>query len=891
MDKTYKSKILYIDDNLIDRVAFGRYFKDRSLAYDYSLASSLHEAEELLDHELYDAVIIDYNLGDGTAFDLFERLVGIPFIIVTGAGDQEIAVKAMKAGAYDYIVKDNDSNHLHTIPLVVDNAINRKKVEEELRKYRTELEDLVQMRTADLRKEIEERKKVEKALRISEEKFSSVVKSAKDAIVTIDEYGKIVDWNHAANEIFGYSRQEAKGMEIESIIPDIQETHYRNTFKDEDKEDINSKTHVLKGISSDNAEIPLELTLASWQTNEGMFLTGIIRDISERRKKEEAILLQTKILTNINNMFHEVIQSRSYKEVAENCLERIVKVTGGRGGFLGKIVDGKLSRIRACSEEIRLKYSRMEDIDELKERTKILLNDSLAIRDGIVELRKLKKNEIDCLGLEECGIICIPIKEGDEVVSIVCIIGHEYNFTDKERVAGEHLAVVMSEILSRKKAEYALLESEERKDLALRGADLGMWDYHVGSNCVIMDERASEIMNMAAGNTELSIEDWIAGICQEDQENVRNALEIYKQNSEKMHQTEFRVKDSSAAYKWIMNRARVVATDSNKEAIRITGTMLDISENKEAEMEILRLNAELEQKVRDRTKDLEYALSNVRYENNERKKIQDRLEQSNYELKILNNALADESHKLIKLNEKLTQSEKDLKLANDSKDKFFSIIAHDLKNPLQGLLLSSELLNKMSERKDYEKIDKHIKRVISTTNILKNLLNNLLTWSRSQRGVIDFRPEYVDMRDMVLSTIQLCKMDADKKNIIIDSEVEEGLVVHVDKNMIMTVLSNIIFNAIKFTRPGGKVLCTASRGVTGLEVGIIDNGIGIDKEDINKLFRLDKLHTTIGTDNEKGTGLGLIICKEFIEEHGGKIWVESERERGSSFKFTIPKVK
>jgi signal transduction histidine kinase len=169
-----KDKILFIEDDRVDQMAFERYVRTNEFPFNYQIAGSVGEAVEILAHEKFDAAVVDFLLGDGTAFDLFESLQGTPFIVITGTGDEGVAVKAMKAGAYDYVVKNTDSGHLQTIAITLENAIKRKRAEDELENYRKNLEELVNQRTVELRKEIEERKKTEEMLKAQNEKIAAL---------------------------------------------------------------------------------------------------------------------------------------------------------------------------------------------------------------------------------------------------------------------------------------------------------------------------------------------------------------------------------------------------------------------------------------------------------------------------------------------------------------------------------------------------------------------------------------------------------------------------------------------------------------------------------------------------------------------------------------------
>jgi signal transduction histidine kinase len=168
------------------------------------------------------------------------------------------------------------------------------------------------------------------------------------------------------------------------------------------------------------------------------------------------------------------------------------------------------------------------------------------------------------------------------------------------------------------------------------------------------------------------------------------------------------------------------------------------------------------------------------------------------------------------------------------------------------------------------------------------LLENLLEWANSQRGKMPFDPVTVNVSRLFSEEILVLKEIAISKNITLKSSIPDNLTIMADENMIKTILRNLISNAIKFTNKNGSVITGASVTDNNVEISVCDNGIGMTKETIAKLFRLDANLSTRGTENEKGTGLGLILCKEFVEKHGGKIWAESIPGNGSTFKFILP---
>lgn len=251
-------------------------------------------------------------------------------------------------------------------------------------------------------------------------------------------------------------------------------------------------------------------------------------------------------------------------------------------------------------------------------------------------------------------------------------------------------------------------------------------------------------------------------------------------------------------------------------------------------------------------------------------------------------AFIDISEKVERENQLKSLSEK-LKELNATKDKFFSIIAHDLKNPFNSILGFSELMIKNVSKYSAPEIERFIGIIHSTSKNAYNLLENLLNWSRSQTGTIEFIPGLYDLNDIISANIELVKNYALKKNIRIIFEPVGKCYVEIDKNMLDTVLRNLLTNSIKFSFPGEKVVVSVESFEENYRICIKDYGIGIEKENLEKLFRIDSKYSSYGTNQEKGSGLGLIISKEFIERNKGKIWVNSEFGKGSEFYITLHK--
>jgi signal transduction histidine kinase len=229
-----------------------------------------------------------------------------------------------------------------------------------------------------------------------------------------------------------------------------------------------------------------------------------------------------------------------------------------------------------------------------------------------------------------------------------------------------------------------------------------------------------------------------------------------------------------------------------------------------------------------------------------------------------------------------------LQAMNAEKDKFFSIIAHDLRSPLSAFVAATQILTEEIQSMNIDEIKNITLSMKSSATNIYTLLENLLEWSRLRRGGLDFVPEKLNLREKVNDCIDVLSESARKKAIQINVAIPAEIVICADNHMIDTVVRNLVSNAIKFTRVGGKIRVEALSFDSHVELKVIDSGIGMTDELKRKLFLLSEKTSRPGTEGESSTGLGLLLCKEFIEKHGGKIWVESKVENGSTFTFSIP---
>ncbi len=272
------------------------------------------------------------------------------------------------------------------------------------------------------------------------------------------------------------------------------------------------------------------------------------------------------------------------------------------------------------------------------------------------------------------------------------------------------------------------------------------------------------------------------------------------------------------------------------------------------------------------------------------RKLQQELRQQNETLERYAEMLAQKNDELKAKNAELDEKNSQLNLLNADKDKFFSIIAHDLRNPIGALRELPQLIAENLDNYSKDELRRLITMQRDAARNLFELLENLLTWSRMQRGLIEFNPEPIQVSALVQRSIALLTPSAAQKAITLTQAVNPSLLGMADHKMIDAVVRNLISNAIKFTNSGGTIEVSGNDDGAFMTIAVKDNGVGIGEQFLPKLFRIDEQYRRTGTANERGTGLGLILCKEFVERNGGEIRVESKIGNGSTFSFTLPKI-
>jgi len=272
----------------------------------------------------------------------------------------------------------------------------------------------------------------------------------------------------------------------------------------------------------------------------------------------------------------------------------------------------------------------------------------------------------------------------------------------------------------------------------------------------------------------------------------------------------------------------------------------------------------------------------------DKQKANNLLQRQNIEIQQQKEEITSQAEQLELVNHTLETNRDELQVLNKTKDKFFSIIAHDLKNPIGALMGNTEILMNAGSSINDEQRNEFYQIINFSAKHTYSLLDNLLNWARTQTGSIKHNPKNTSLTGLIKENITLLDANAKNKNINLFTDVTDDIRILSDPNMIKTVIRNLITNAIKFTHDQGSIKISVETEDDIAKIHITDSGVGISEENIAKIFKVGEHHSTQGTNNEAGTGLGLVICREFVEKNGGRIWVTSKECVGTTFSFTVP---
>ncbi|MDD2307270.1 MAG: PAS domain S-box protein [Prolixibacteraceae bacterium] len=794
----------------------------------------------------------------------------------------------------------------------------------------------------ELKAENEKYRKTEDELKDSEELFRNIFEYHTAVKLIIDpDTENIIDANQAAVTFYGWTKEQLKQMKIQEI----------NTFTPEEamqsmerakanKQNYFEFCHRL----ADGSIRDVEVFSSSIQVKGKVLLHSIVHDVSDRKRAEQEIKQEVsrfESLYRINQFSADTIQ-----QLLDFALGEAISLTKSKIGYIFFYDENKKEfNLNTWSKEVMRQCSVMEpqtvyELDKtgiwgeaVRQRKSIMVNDfeapnclKMGIPEGHAQLQKF---------------LTIPVFSGEKIVAVVGVANKQDDYNDIDILQLSLMMDAVWKSVLRQKSEEDIAASEARLKRAELSSSSGNWELHLDSQTIYTSDGARMIYGLDSDQIDYSI---IKSIPLPEYRPLLN--EVMKNLIEKNipYDIEFKIKTLGTG---IIKNIHSIAT-FDKERRTVFGVIQDITDRKRSEealresenkfrtlftqmsegfalhelvydvthkavdYKIIDVNPAFEKQIGIQAENAKGALASQLYgvspapfldiyakvaETGEHHFFQTYFSplDRHFQISVFSpnpgyfaTIFVDITERK-KAEEALKNNETYLRELVATKDKFFSIIAHDLKNPFNSILGLSNLLVEQIQEKNFDGIEEYARIIQKSSTTVFDLLMNLLEWARSQTGRMEFSREYIELGALINEVIELSNESAHQKSITIIKELPRNLLVYADKAMINTILRNLISNAIKFTYPGGQIIISAEKKPDELKISISDNGIGIKKEAIGKLFRIDENNTRIGTQNERGTGLGLILCKEFIEKHHGKIWVESELGKGSKFSFTIPK--
>lgn len=559
-------------------------------------------------------------------------------------------------------------------------------------------------------------------------------------------------------------------------------------------------------------------------------------------------LMTIQKLNHVYKLLTEVEQAIVKNNARDSLLNEICTIIANEGSYslvwIGILNSqtGCLELIQRCKSENKYYLTLQAGItqkfvDSQYPSTKAVNEGKSFISNNLQNDLSIEELRVKAIPGEFHSMAVIPLQQCSETIGAFYFYAYETGyFTNEEIKLLERLSADLSYALDKIKQEEILYQSEH--ELRIRAKEIeailsciadGVVVYDNNGRIVLSNSTADQILKFPRYERELTIEERLSG---------GNQTWSEDEDNRKLNIQEIPAFQSYMYGKTIRNHIFLIRSDGDGHWVNVSSAPLIVS---------------------GKTTGAVVSLSDI---------------------------------SKLKMNEKaLMESENRLRELNATKDKLFSILSHDLKGPFTSIVGFSELLIEDIRKKNFDEIENFAKVIIDSSENAMNLLTNLIEWSRLQTGRIKFNPEEFDINIIISEVLDLLLASASQKSIIINSDIPPRLNVFADKFMIGTVLRNIISNAIKFSYQDGIILISGLKNNSAVIIKVSDNGVGMNQKVLKKLFKFEENFSTPGTQNEKGTGLGMIICKEFITKHNGKLWVESEIGKGSSFFFTLPSLR
>lgn len=745
--------------------------------------------------------------------------------------------------------------------------------------------------------DITSKKETERILEESEEKFRTITNSAQDAIILINNRGNIIFWNKAAEIIFQYQKSEVIDKNLHNILAPSQfQNDYKKAleiFAQTGSGNAINKILELTAIKKDGTHIPVELSLSSLKLNNQWNAVGIIRDISERKIKEIELKESEERFKLLSELTFEGIVIHK-NGIAIDCNQSFLNILGyNKDEIIGKnmlsiihkdyhdIVKSQIPNEKSLPYEILgIKKDKTLIPIELEAKTTTFNNEKtkvVAVRD-ITERKKVQNKFIesekkyhDLFEFSPNASVIIDLKGfvkdcNNTITDYTGLLKNELigkHFTQLPLFSGKqiptYLKIFKNMILKKEKYifDYEWIHKNGEK--------------HYGTAYIAPILKNNKIIAFHSSTIDLTEKKKTEKALLENEKKFRTYIE----NSP----LSIFILDNNGNFEFVNNAATILLGYTSKELLKNSISIIHFEEdlpdiiNRFDQLKIKEKASAYETRIIKKNGDIAYV-------------IIDSVKMSKDQFL----GFLTDITEIKNIQHQISLQNEELNALNITKDKFFSIIAHDLRGPINTVVAFSDLISKKIEDYSKERISQLMNLLNESAKQTALLLENLLMWSRSQRKSIPYAPQIYHCKDLINNIFTEMRHLAAAKNIEIKPQGPiDNFSIFADKEMFKTIFRNLISNAIKYTNFGGEITIGCGKITDNFcEFFVQDNGVGISNDILPKLFKIDQHVTTDGTNKEKGTGLGLVLCKDFVNRHGGNIWVESKENEGSTFYFTIP---
>ncbi|MDR3611264.1 MAG: PAS domain S-box protein, partial [Ignavibacteriaceae bacterium] len=729
--------------------------------------------------------------------------------------------------------------------------------------------------------------------------FHSITESTSESIITVDLEGKIISWNKASEILFGYSKNEVSGKFLGEALGLFDKVYFDNI-----KDELNRNKFWKINLTFNKENREKEIVEARFSMKQGDNIIFILFiDITERNLLEQKLKSSEERFRNILSNSDDLIISIEPDGTINYINEKFATALGYSNEIINKNIrilidphylDNNIFDLKEFKNNPNKKIelpliSKFNNVHYFTAKFSPVFFDNKTIKNfnGFLHEITLEKRDIKELYLFKT--LFETSKDGIAIIANGMIVLSNdsfatlFGYKKKEEINNSSLLELVSSNDGFKVAEYIQM-LELGKDVPGRFEFLGKRK----DKSIFFVEVSPSLFNIEEKNF-VVIDARDVTERKRAQQAIRESEEKYRNITENIDDFLFTFERVGKVLKPIFytTSAEKITGYTQSEFLSESTLFLKIIYPDDFQLVKNKLAGILRSKVQV-SEEMEFRIINkngnvvwVRTKINVIRNAEGKLS------KIY--GLVSDISLRKKAEEELNKSTENLIKLNETKDKFISIISHDLRTPFSSILGFTDLLIADEELTEEEK-KQYIRFIQESSKSMLALVNSLLDWTRLQTGRIKFEPEKITAGLIIKDSINSLSGNAFQKNIQIKSEIESNVTVYVDQSLIMQVFNNLISNAIKFTRPGGEIVISGypSNKARFYEFSVSDNGVGIKKEIINELFRVDTKYSSEGTSGEKGTGLGLSLVKEIIEKHGGNIWVESEYGKGTSFKFLLP---